>query len=328
MARTPITAAFQLGLALLTLAGRHSACAQDTDSYTAPRSPIPITLDGVPDSVWNHAPWDTLAYNYLPGTPFPTASDLFARYKALWDPSALHLLVEVVDDSLSDRTAAPLKNWWNDDCVEIFLDEDRSGGDHQFNFGAWAYHISTSYDVVDYGDDEQPHLFNEHVRVVRSQVGDTSRWEMSIQVHGPDYTLAGPNTPLTLYQGKVMGFSLAYCDNDGRTTRESFVGSVNTPGHLANEGYLDASVFGALRLDALPPTAASRVPASPGMDRRHGAFRLHDPAKVSIRNLRGTLVRQVDSRPADWLGTDLAPGLYAVRAENSRRTRDFLFSKP
>ncbi len=328
MARTPTAVIPLLGIALLTLAAWQSTCAQDPNEYIAPRTPDPITLDGELDPAWNHALWDTLAYNYLPGTSMPPASDLFVRYKALWDPTFLHLLVEVVDDSISDRTTAPLKNWWNDDCVEVFLDEDRSGGDHQFNFGAWAYHISTGYDVVDYGDDEQPHLFNDHVRVVRSQAGDTSRWEISIQVHGSDYTLAGPNTPLTLYQGKVMGFSLAYCDNDGRATRESFVGSVNTPGHLANEGYLDASVFGALRLDALPPTSTSSVPASPWVDRRPDAFRLHDPAQVSIRSLRGTLIQQIHSRPGEWLGTDLGPGLYAIRAESPGRTRDFLFSKP
>lgn len=147
-----------LGLPLVTLLAPMSGHAAETNHYTAPFTIAAPTIDGVTDTLWRRAQWDTLAYNYLAGTSMPMSSDLSARYKAVWNADALYLLIEVIDDSISDRTVDPLKNWWNDDCVEIFLDENRSGGDHQYNFNAWAYHVGTKYDAVDYGDDQQPYL--------------------------------------------------------------------------------------------------------------------------------------------------------------------------
>lgn len=219
--------------------------------YAGSQAPL---LDGLVDAAWEQAPWDSLPYSYLPGSPMPDRKDLDVRYKALWNRDGLYLLVKVVDDSVSDRYRNPLSNWWNDDCVEIFLDEDRSGGDHQYSASAWAYHVSTLGEVVDYGEDLKPHLYNDHVKSVRNQAGDTTYWEMSVAVYDSTYTLEGPNAPVTLTEGKRMGFTLAYCDNDGGTQRESFVGSVNTPEHLANEGYLNADGFGTLEL--LPPATS------------------------------------------------------------------------
>lgn len=314
------------GLIALSFGFASFAEAQETNRYEAPFTEIAPVVDGVVDPVWSNASWDTLSYNYLPGTAMPGPSDLFARYKAVWDAQRLYLLVEVVDDSISDRTANPLSNWWNDDAVEIFLDEDRSGGDHQYNFSAWAYHVSTKYDAVDYGDDEQPHLFNDHMVVRRAQTGHTSIWEFAILVYGNDYTLAGPNTPATLSAPKTMGFSLAYCDNDGKTARESFIGSVNTPGHLNNEGYLDASVFGSL--DLLPPSTSIQPRSSnpPRVDRRSDGFRLSTTTLVHARSLDGSLSRSYTSSPAHWLGTDLPSGLYAITATDGSPT--FLFARP
>lgn len=318
---------FRLPAVLLSLA----VClqAQESNLYRAPFAATAPVLDGVADPVWANAPWDSLPYNYLPGTPLPTAADLSARYKVLWTADALHLLVEVVDDSLSDRIANPLQGWWNDDCVEIFLDENRDGGDHQYNFEAWAYHVSTKGEVVDYGDDRMPHLFNDHVRLRRTTTGDTSIWEMAIQVHGEGYTLEGPNTPQTLSAPRTMGFSLAYCDNDGKTNRESFLGSVNTPGHINNEGYLDASVFGALELVPPGSTTALRKSPSGAWEVRRDGFRLRGDAKVSVRDLGGRRVSDLDAVSGIWIGTDLPSGLYAVEALSADGSRSsFLFARP
>lgn len=303
--------------------------AQETNRYRAPFASVAPVLDGLVDPAWAAAPWDSLPYNYLPGTAMPSPSDLSARYKVLWTADALHLLVEVVDDSVSDRTVNPLQGWWNDDCVEIFLDENHDGGDHQYNFEAWAYHVSTKGDVVDYGDDLQPHLYNDHVLLRRVQTADTSIWEMSIKVHGEGYTSAGPNSPQVLSAPRTMGFSLAYCDNDGKTTRESFLGSVNTPGHIANEGYIDASVFGTLDLLPAGTSAAgkraSSVPREVGTD----GFRLAEAASVRIHDAAGNRVREIAATPGAWIGRDLPSGLYAVDAVAASGARStFVFAKP
>lgn len=303
--------------------------AQETNRYRAPFAEVAPILDGIADPVWASAPWDSLPYNYLPGTPMPSASDLSARYKVLWTAEALHLLVEVVDDSVSDRTVNPLQGWWNDDCVEIFLDENHDGGDHQYNFDAWAYHVGIKGDAVDYGDDLQPHLFNDHVLLRRVQTADTSVWEMTIKVYGEGYTLEGPNTPQVLSAPRTMGFSLAYCDNDGKTTRESFLGSVNTPGHLANEGYIDASVFGALDLLPGGSTSATREVRSPLLEKGPDGFRLNERVRLRIRGLDGRLVQERVATPGAWVGSDLPSGLYLVEAStDQRRHPGFVFAKP
>jgi hypothetical protein len=324
----PASLSVPLQLGIL-LAGATLTHAQETNLYRAPFAATAPVLDGLVDPVWASAPWDSLPYNYLPGTPMPSASDLSARYKVLWTSQALHLLVEVIDDSVSDRTVNPLQQWWDDDCVEIFLDENKDGGGHQYNFDAWAYHVSTKGEVVDYGDDQQPHLFNDHVQLRRVQTADTSIWEMSIQVHGEGYTMGGSNTPQVLTASRTMGFSLAYCDNDGKTTRESFLGSVNTPGHLNNEGYLDASVFGALELVPATSTSVPHASASRLVERSPDGFRLAERARVRIRGLDGRLVQERVAGPGATIGADLPSGLYLVEASfHQGPHQGFVFAKP
>ncbi|MFY9153072.1 MAG: sugar-binding protein [Prolixibacteraceae bacterium] len=38
-----------------------------------------------------------------------------------------YVLVEVTDDMLSDDHAIPTQSWWDDDCLEVIINEDRSG---------------------------------------------------------------------------------------------------------------------------------------------------------------------------------------------------------
>jgi hypothetical protein len=71
---------------------------------------------------------------------------------------------------------------------------------------------------------------------------------MRVRIYGEDYADWKTNVPLKLAVGKLMGFSATYIDNDGSSQRESMMGSVDTQGHKNNQGYLDASVFGSLRL--------------------------------------------------------------------------------
>jgi len=62
------------------------------------------------------------------------------------------------------------------------------------------------------------------------------------------YFDAETNKALELAAGKTMGFTMSYIDNDGGNRRESFIGSVDSPGHQNNRGYLDSSSFGTMTL--------------------------------------------------------------------------------
>jgi hypothetical protein len=214
---------------------------------TAEKTLETMNIDGLAnETAWSKATWYSIS-QLLKGT-MPSATDFTGRYKLTWDQNYLYLLVEVTDNILSDDHTNPLTNWWDDDCIELFIDENRSKGDHQYNYNAFAYHVSLTYDVVDIGTDKNPHLYNDHIKTIRTQNGNKYTWECRVKIFGDSFVYGGNNTPLLLNSGKVMGFSVAYCDNDAGTTRESFMGSPVIPGVDKDLGYKTADYFQQLTL--------------------------------------------------------------------------------
>ncbi|MEN0038886.1 MAG: sugar-binding protein [Cellvibrio sp.] len=229
-------------------ASSSSAQSSTPNHYNAPRAAVAPIIDGIEEAVWSNATWSPINVFWLGTQPNPNFLDYGGRYKAVWTPEYLYLLFEITDDQLFDGVSNPLDRYWEDDTVELFIDENHNGGEHAYNTSAWAYHVSTLGDVVDYTT-SGPKLLNDHIQVARSlSPGNLHRWEMRVKIFGEDYADWKTNIPLTLYAGKLMGFSAAYIDNDGSPQRESMMGSVDTQGHKNNQGYLDASVFGTLQL--------------------------------------------------------------------------------
>ena len=204
-------------------------------------------MDGIDmDDCWNKAEWLAMDQNWL-GNAY-TYKDFSGRYKLSWDESALYILAEITDDVLYDQYDDPLKLWWDDDCVEVFIDEDNSGGPHQFSHNAFAYHIALDGNVVDLAPDELPRLYNDHITYVRTTNGQTSTWEIAIKIYGDSFVDGKINSPKNLEANKKVGFAIAYCDNDGSKERENFIGSVFVPGEDKNQGYKNANIFGTLVL--------------------------------------------------------------------------------
>ncbi|PUA29109.1 MAG: hypothetical protein B0W54_00375 [Cellvibrio sp. 79] len=224
-----------------------SSSIADRNLYTARKAQVAPVIDGTVDAVWEQASWAPINVFWLGTQSNPSAADYTGQYKALWDENYLYLLFDVTDDRIYDRTRDPLSNYWEDDTVELFIDENKNGGQHQYNTSAWAYHVSTYGDVVDYTT-SGPKLLNDHIDVRLVSMGDKHVWEMRVRIYGENYSDSQANTPLKLTAGKLMGFSASYIDNDGSQQRESMMGSVDTQGHKNNQGYLDASVFGSMRL--------------------------------------------------------------------------------
>ena len=63
-----------------------------------------------------------------------------------------------------------------------------------------------------------------------------------------DYEDDKNNESVVLSKEKKIGFALAYCDNDGSTERENFIGSVFVPGEDKNVAWINSDVFGTLVL--------------------------------------------------------------------------------
>ncbi|MBL7775644.1 MAG: hypothetical protein JNK89_06545, partial [Saprospiraceae bacterium] len=171
-------------------------------------------LDGsAADDIWEASDWQLIDQVWI-GNP-PSADDFSGRYKIAWDENNLYLLAEITDDSLLDIHPDALEYYWDDDCLEIFLDEDASGGNHQYNYNAFAYHISLDGRVVDIAPDSTFRFFDDHCisrRITRDKI---STWEVAIRIFdGAKLDPSGENIPKLLKAGKKMGFAVAYCDND------------------------------------------------------------------------------------------------------------------
>lgn len=206
-----------------------------------------INIDGVANETsWLKADWHPIDQLWL-GNPFDS-TDFSGRYKLTWSDEALFLLVEVQDDSLFDKTSNPLKFWWDDDCVEVFIDEDNSGGEHQFNHNAFAYHVALDGNVVDLAPGNIPTLYNNHIVSKHITEGTTSTWEMKLFVYDDTFKNGENNFPVKLHPDKQIGFAVAYCDNDGSEFRENFIGSIPVEGDDKNRGWIDAGIFGTLLL--------------------------------------------------------------------------------
>lgn len=211
----------------------------------------PIVIDGMTDKAWQQANWHSMPY--LMDGVLAEKTDFNGKYRLLWDENFLYLQAVLVDDVLIDTHADPLEQYWNDDALEVFIDSDASGGDHQFNHSAFAYHIGLDNQAADIGPDKKPHLYNEHLishwkREPKSP--NNIIWEVAIRLYANDYKQGENNRALTLTADKVIGFMLAYCDNDGSEIREHFMGSheVAPVNGSRNLGFINADVFGEITL--------------------------------------------------------------------------------
>lgn len=217
-------------------------------SYTS-QSPH---IDGMnDDEVWNKAVWRPMQHLIVGSQP--NKADFNGRFRLLWDNNFLYLQAEITDDILIDQHADPLHYYWDDDCLEVFIDSDASGGDHQFNHSAFAYHIALDNQAVDIGEKQTPILLNEHIKSQWKRQIDkpnTIIWEVAIKMYSNDYKENATNLPISLTAGQTIGFMLAYCDNDGSVNREHFVASndVKAVNGDKNRGWIDSSVFGSINL--------------------------------------------------------------------------------
>lgn len=220
--------------------------------YEAPKTSIAPTIDGVIDDTWAIAPWEAIDVPWredpgvqtfkVPDSP----ADFSGRYKAIWTEDFLYLLVDITDDILHDNYPDPFSNYHHDDTVEIFLDEDNGREQYQGSTKAFAFHVSTLGDNI-YNNQNLKDL----IEVVIASEGTRYIWEMKIKVVGPSYNLYyddGNDHTVDLYPGKTMGFTASYIDNDGGSSRESFIGSVDSELHHRNQGYINSASFGTMTL--------------------------------------------------------------------------------
>ena len=212
------------------------------------------------------------------------ASDYSGRFKVAWSSAEnlLYFIVEIVDDAAVGGFVKDVtEEIHNFDIIEVFIDEDKSGGYHVFDgksntaFGlgvnaenAFSYHIYADFPDknkvvkdkivldndgnswsnrrwVDYSDHFPEFAFRKE--------GNTYRREFSLIVYNDTYEKDNvEDSRVKLHTGKVIGLSLAYCDNDGLNespeTRDNFFGSVNVKAGAYNDHWKNADDYGTFKL--------------------------------------------------------------------------------
>ena len=214
--------------------------------FIAANTKTPLTIDGIADeTAWTDKDWYSMNYKWMGS--LPDSTDYYGRFKLAWDTEYLYILAEVADNILHPTLKDGIDNYWKGDYVEIFIDEDQSGGDHKYNHQAFAYHVSTEGHSIDKSTKEETIFFDEHIDVARTDLSGTYTWEMAVKLYDASYNEeSSENKPVQLSLDKTIGFSIGYGDNDGNQNRENFMGSKLEHGINNDEGYTNSSVFGSI----------------------------------------------------------------------------------
>ncbi len=238
---------------------------------------IPPVIDGDPvDRCWTSGEWEPIGYPWDPWGNGTDSTDFHGRYQVSWSgkENLLYFLVEITDDRFVDGYLFPGEDYQDFDILEIYLDEDGTGGYHAFEDdfqlegnaeNAFTYHLAArspaagetvtaffacdihGYQSGDHVIDYAGHLEGFALR----REGSLTTWEFSLRVYGDTYTNEEPESSReALFMGKEMGFSVAVCDNDSPgTPREHYYGSVGVPRDAGNSHWIDADYFGVVWLE-------------------------------------------------------------------------------
>ncbi len=313
------------------------------DTIFCYQAKTPVTIDGqATEECWANAEWHAIDQVWIPWAAKMKEGDFAGRFKVAWDELYLYVLVEVVDDSLSDDHSNPLQNWWDDDCLEVFIDENRSKGNHELNCNAFAYHVSLTYDAVDLNSSGGGVNYKNNLKVDMDTIGsNTYLWEFAFKNYNANFNISNPEASrVKLEKGKKMGFTIAYCDNDETTARENFIGSMVMTQATANDMYKNADHFGLMILSdsqnitsALSNQIKEEIKIYPVPARNfiniETSFISQEICSVSIFSITGQLVKT-----ETFFGNmhsisieDMKDGLYLVKVVQGNNSVSGMISK-
>ncbi len=196
----------------------------------------------------------------------------------------LYFLIEVTDNVFVDGFIPDKEpEVYNFDIIEVFIDENKSGGLHVFDAtgevgrqwgtnaeNAFAYHIYAQFpqdsavttecyagDIAgtDWQNIRRVDYASHIPEFALRREGNKAIWEFSLIVYQDAYidTMKNNNSARSfLYDGKILGLTLAYCDNDhlerNPKTRDKFYGSVTVPPAAYNDHWMNVDYFGTFKL--------------------------------------------------------------------------------
>ncbi len=252
------------------------------------------SIDGFgDDDCWKTTNWLPINQMWITwGDPMLPADDFQGSFKVMWSSvtDKMYFLVRTTDDVFVDGYNWPGTSYPDYDILEIFIDEDHSGGAHVFDAdgnlaaNAFSHHLaivepadgstSNSFVACDiagtgWADRTTPNYANHFPKFVVRKEGRDYIWEFSMDVHSDEYNHSNATASIVeLNIGKVMGLSLAYCDNDDPNenplSRDNFIGSVYVPESAYNDHWKNADGYGVVTLvESSDPVNQAPVIAKP-----------------------------------------------------------------
>ena len=227
------------------------------------------------DGCWDSAALHQINYTWIEwGVPVDS-SDFYGTYKVCWskETNLLYFYVEITDDVFIDGYNYPNEGYPNFDVLEVFIDEDKSGGLHVFSNNptwgmnaenAFSYHLvvnapadgGTINNVIacdiggtDWDNKVIMNYASHFPGFIMKKEGNKYIWEFSLKIYKDTYDNDNPEASrVILDENKVMGMSLAYCDNDQPDgQRDNFFGSVWVSKEAYNNHWKNADDYGLLR---------------------------------------------------------------------------------
>ena len=186
-------------------------------------------IDGNVDACWAAAPSQALDHALYDAPD--SAGDCSASFQALYDQDNLYLLVQVKDDDLRHDSG----DYYQDDCVEAFLDADNQKAQ---TYGNNDYRYYFVWDATSPILGEAQHQKTAGVRFAFGKADDGYRLEIQF-----------PWTTLGVQQaaGGHVGLDVQVNDDDGGGDRDSKL----TWSALQDDAWQNPSVLGTLDLAGL-----------------------------------------------------------------------------
>jgi hypothetical protein len=306
----PVKFFFSLFGLMFLVHGLHGQIYTRTDTLPVHHTENIPSVDGSgDDGCWENVEWISVSEVWMPynndasnlgqesGLKLWKGPDDFSgKIKVIWaqKTNLLYFLAEITDDVFINKYIYNENpgiggDYPNYDILEIFIDENRSGGLHVFDgtggvAGSWgtnaenafSFHLAadapedgqvqTLFHALDiagtnwgYPNQKIADYASHFPEFILKKEGNKYIWEFSLGVYDENYDHANPAASLiTLESGKIMGLSLAYCDNDDLNEsplrRDHFYGSVNVPLSAYNDHWKQADWFGVAKLMKSPDT--------------------------------------------------------------------------
>ena len=247
----------------------------------------PPVIDGTgDDDCWENADWQTIDQVWINYGEAIDSKDFNGRYKLVWSSkeNLLYFLVEVTDDvTIGGFVDGQPTGVYNYDIAEVFIDENKSGGLHindntttgENAENAFAYHIYADFPTDGevnkehwVGDIPGPHTDHIPEFALRKN-GNLCIREFSLKVYDDTYDDTIPEASRVILSiDKIMGLSVAYCDNDEDDgQRDNFFGSVWVKAENYNDHWMNADDFGLVKLySSLLPDHIEKVQCLPSIE--------------------------------------------------------------